>query len=690
MSVQLLEDSISKIIQVSYADEVEAISLLNDIELVAKEYGYEYELLRQALYYNVVGEYKQAKSILEKSIEIAYACNNVYVIVESSLFLAYLYISWSNKELAYELLLNVLSFGENEKALNNIGDIYLNLNDFEEANKYFLRAKKKILLIYEPKRHDLRLMTVIYSNLAITQVEARNFIEARQVIKECLDIANSINDLYGLASSNNILGQIEKKVGNYDIAIELFKKADSIYNQPILMNEDMVHLYIDENLREYANALHLSHKYHKSIEIIKTIRKITSNDYALLIKNSEALNLNKDANQYYKQYLEFTTDLRKNRIAKRIQNFRAKVEIIETEKKAKKYENMYRNIKSISEIGRKIISSENLDDTIEVIYNHIESIMSFDSIGIGKVDNETNILNYNWIFENDNRQEPFTVDIEDKNRLSSWVVRHKRAIKINEALTGKEVLKYKEKHIPFNKGVVVESMIICPIILNEEVFGIITVQSTEKFLYTEYDLEVVKMFAAFIAVAMKIWDNTLSLIQANEKLEMLSKTDALTGISNRHVLTVIVEELFIMNKNEDNKLSIVMVDIDHFKEFNDTYGHIEGDKCIIDVVNELKKFLDVGDNRLFRYGGDEFVAIVPHKSIDEVNKLLENTIIGIRNLKIENKNSKVSSYVTCSFGYTTIVKDNMIDYQKAFYLADQALYVAKANGKNQVAFEAVT
>jgi diguanylate cyclase (GGDEF)-like protein len=172
----------------------------------------------------------------------------------------------------------------------------------------------------------------------------------------------------------------------------------------------------------------------------------------------------------------------------------------------------------------------------------------------------------------------------------------------------------------------------------------------------------------------------------NEKLEQLSKTDALTGISNRHVLSEIVEDIFRADSTENKKISVVMIDIDHFKEYNDTYGHIDGDRCIVKIVDALREKLDQESNRLFRYGGDEFVALVPFIESNAVQEMLESIRGEIEGLMIENKRSKVSDYVTCSFGYTTFTKGQG-EYQRAFYLADEALYMAKANGKNCVAYK---
>jgi len=309
--------------------------------------------------------------------------------------------------------------------------------------------------------------------------------------------------------------------------------------------------------------------------------------------------------------------------------------------------------------------------------------MGFNSLALGMIGD--GLIEYKWVLEDNKRLEPFFVKVKNMNSFSSWVVRNKSAIRLNDMLTPEELKKYKE--VPDIKwyGNKMDSMLIVPIQYKDEVLGIINLQSKEQYNYTEYDLEVITMLASFIGVAMKNWQGTYELREANEKLEELSKTDALTGISNRHILSEIVEDLFRGDVHKEEYISVVMIDIDHFKEYNDTYGHIDGDRCIISIVDVLRDYLDTGINRMFRYGGDEFVAIIPYLTSDEIEIKLEKARKSIEDLKIPNRKSKVSDFVTCSFGYT-IVQKGKKDYQRAFYLADEALYQAKANGKNTIAY----
>lgn len=162
-------------------------------------------------------------------------------------------------------------------------------------------------------------------------------------------------------------------------------------------------------------------------------------------------------------------------------------------------------------------------------------------------------------------------------------------------------------------------------------------------------------------------------------LEVISKTDALTKIKNRYAF----DHYFNRNScNEYDKIAIVFIDVDYFKEYNDNYGHIKGDECLKSIVNKLSEKLNANKNQLFRYGGDEFVAIL--SSSTNVFEILEEVRKDIENLKIRNLNSQISNYVTCSFGVTILKNVICKNHKKILEFTDNALYKAKENGKNNV------
>ena len=127
-----------------------------------------------------------------------------------------------------------------------------------------------------------------------------------------------------------------------------------------------------------------------------------------------------------------------------------------------------------------------------------------------------------------------------------------------------------------------------------------------------------------------------------------------------------------------------MCDIDYFKKYNDAYGHLAGDKCLIKVANCIKQYFKRSTDVPARYGGEEFAVILPHTNRDEAIKLSQKFVACVKNLEIPHCDSEVSIHVTISAGVVTVVPDNKTDAYSLISAADKYLYEAKQNGRNRV------
>jgi len=171
--------------------------------------------------------------------------------------------------------------------------------------------------------------------------------------------------------------------------------------------------------------------------------------------------------------------------------------------------------------------------------------------------------------------------------------------------------------------------------------------------------------------------------------EFLTMTiiDPLTGVYNRRFLDGNMKVLIKTLSRTGGKLSLLMIDIDFFKKYNDTYGHEMGDKCLQEVSNALNKSITREEDFLARYGGEEFVVVLPNTDESGAALIAEKLLKNVIDCKIINKNNDASPYVTISIGGTTgAVKysHNESDYIKP---ADTALYRSKQNGRNRYTFE---
>lgn len=171
---------------------------------------------------------------------------------------------------------------------------------------------------------------------------------------------------------------------------------------------------------------------------------------------------------------------------------------------------------------------------------------------------------------------------------------------------------------------------------------------------------------------------------SNAELLRLSSMDGLTELANRRRFDEKLKEEIKRGAREKTELSFIMIDIDFFKPFNDTYGHQGGDDCLKKVANALGEVACRPADLAARYGGEEFGIILPLTNESGSLTIGEKLRAGVEGLKIPHEASEVSSMVTISLGCTTIVPDKNTTPKMIIEMADKALYKAKESGRNQL------
>ena len=176
------------------------------------------------------------------------------------------------------------------------------------------------------------------------------------------------------------------------------------------------------------------------------------------------------------------------------------------------------------------------------------------------------------------------------------------------------------------------------------------------------------------------------LRRQNEDLKYLlsiAHTDRLTNLANRYSYEKIFEREWKYAVRNSTSLSVIMIDIDYFKIFNDTYGHLQGDHCLYEVAQAIKMALKRPKDLAIRYGGEEFLTILPDTNLEGAIVIAETIGKSIKDLKIENLNAEISNLVTVSLGIATIIPHKTMKPKNLIARADQALYLAKQNGRDR-------
>lgn len=219
------------------------------------------------------------------------------------------------------------------------------------------------------------------------------------------------------------------------------------------------------------------------------------------------------------------------------------------------------------------------------------------------------------------------------------------------------------------------------------------VRDGDKSVRIQQAIHVLPMTMAGMAphCLIQIFDVTSAVsrerILREQALEMraFSHIDGLTGIANRRRYDECIEEEFRRARRNATLLALIMVDIDHFKNYNDNYGHQAGDACLKAVAAALNGALHRPGDLLARYGGEEFVVVLPCTDREGAYLIAENMRGAIEALNIRHAASDVADHVTISLGVAALIPYHSRELDELQVAADKALYQAKREGRNRVA-----
>jgi len=174
-------------------------------------------------------------------------------------------------------------------------------------------------------------------------------------------------------------------------------------------------------------------------------------------------------------------------------------------------------------------------------------------------------------------------------------------------------------------------------------------------------------------------------ITSEKRVAKLAITDALSDLYNRRYFNMVFEKEINRLKREHGALCFIMLDIDHFKLYNDSYGHLKGDEVIIAVAQSLKEVCKRSTDQVFRLGGEEFGIVLINPTVDKIESFANKVLTSIENLNIKHEENDPFSWVTVSLGAVvcTLEKDSSLDAKDIYQIADEAMYTSKQTGRNR-------
>ncbi|OPX55623.1 diguanylate cyclase (GGDEF) domain-containing protein [Oceanospirillum multiglobuliferum] len=217
-------------------------------------------------------------------------------------------------------------------------------------------------------------------------------------------------------------------------------------------------------------------------------------------------------------------------------------------------------------------------------------------------------------------------------------------------------------------------------------------KSDLAYIVMLFGLVVTGLLSAYLRMTSKrafeieeiVTQRTHDLHEVTKQLKHISQTDELTDIANRRHFDHEFDQEWKRTRREQQPISLVLFDLDFFKQYNDHYGHLQGDECLINISELIKSVISRPGDLFARFGGEEFVLLLPNTPIEGAMKIAEECRQLVESISIPHQKSSISEVVTISAGVYTLIPNGEIDRDQMLDLTDQALYLAKEQGRNRV------
>lgn len=572
------------------------------------------------------------------------------------------------------------------KLLNNLGLVYIDVEDYDHALDYMFRCMKMA-----KTRDDDILLTTVYANLSDIFILKENYLKASYYNQLSQEISRRIDDQIGVAISYaNEAIIINRTKNDWKTAKQLFEEA--IYT----MEQGNGEADKEEILLKYGSECYRAQGGIQAVAILEELVEVSRQKTYFSIE-SKALKVLKEIyaslGQYQKAYQVCDRLLSVNE-STYMQWKETAIDKIHKDNddaddsQINELQKSIKTLKHLSDIGQKITSCKNEDEIYGVLEENMARIFGYDAFGLGVL--SKNGIKIDYKFLDDEGYRNMDISIYDDDYLMATCIRYGQDIIVydtkdhtyNEAnFTGKLLYKIKQSD---TRGI-----IFTPMIYEGETIGGLTVQTYERGKLTYVDMESLRVLASYTAIAYSNLSRSRELQVANRKLAEVSLMDGLTGVYNRHALGQYIGKEFIGLLENKLPSTAIMIDIDYFKQYNDNYGHFMGDKCLKQVCASLRNSLSGIKHRLFRYGGDEFFAVLEGCDEKQAKSVLEKIQFEMKQLNIEHLYSKIEKRVTLTIGATVITK-KIKDYTVVFNNSDEALYEAKENGRNSFSINITT
>jgi len=651
--------------------------------------------------YWILGDYKNAMNYAQKNISNNYSITgtiNAYKIlgnITADLDNYLSAIDYYNNGLQLAIDNNISE--EYYAFYANIGIIYNEIGDYANAIKFNLKGIECI------NNSNINI-AIAEMNLVKTYIIIKDYDSALKYLKIAKKLISKSENNSANADINNAYSkyyfakkEYEKALEHCYLSIEFSEIANNKYRNIenfVLIGD--IYLALKNNIfaiENYKKGYNIANEFADFIQISKLSSKLAE----LYVEINDSVN----ALKYYQSYYKATTEknLLNNKNIKEQIVIKEKIKDIELERKMILKENIEltkinKKMELINNIGKEITLNADFKRSSYKINALLKKVLNIDFLIISYINPDQNSLKYIELINSDNKKIKMTsnnASIEDT--LAIWVIKNNKPIFDNNYRINYKKYKKKFRESPESAP---NSVIFIPLKLKNKTIGFFSIQSFKENAYTKDDFNFINTLSPFISISLENSIKSAELIneiktsektkrkleKANKQLKINSDYDVLTNLPNRRYLFSHLKKTLNISFRENKPLTLLIIDIDYFKQYNDNYGHIQGDHCLRKLAAIFQSSLKRKSDFIARYGGDEFIAILPNTNINGAIKIIEAINTNLKKDSIEHKYSMISNQITLSIGGYTTSEDLKINPRTLIKKADECLYYVKNKGRN--------
>lgn len=685
---ELLNDAAIK----EHTNTLEALQMAKEALAIAKERNYKKEqiraLIRIGRCFWISGDYSKARTNLIDALDMAVKGYYYFEYTEAQIALGNTYATQvmsveANKH--YNLALktaNKRNYHELEgRIYNNKGTIHEELKGYDNALHYYELSLKTTTKINDPYGSAIASLNIGNINLKKNNLE-----KTLSYLNRAYDYSINNNKNILLAHAHLAYGEYYNKTKEHLKSIEWLKKGVEYATISKDLNV-LIRIYVElalnhEHIKEFDKAIpYFNRAEQKALEI--NINKYLLVIYEEMTRFYENINKSDLANKYYKKYYEISKKLEENRLEESLKAIDFQSELKTTKQKAEEALSVNRILKetnkklqALYEIGHTITATNDLEVILSSFHENVKKLMDVHLLAVFVHNEKTKSLDNILYIDNEQNKSSFSIALNSKKSYNVHSFLNNKMLLLED--TANKAKDEFEK-IPIHNPELIKSALFIPVNVEDNPIGVLTIQSQKTKAYRRSEIDVVKFLSSYLAIAINNYNRSAELNKANQKLQILSETDGLTGIANRRMFDKTYNEIWNKALETKTHLGLCLLDIDKFKDFNDDFGHLTGDDVLKVVGKAFLKFQEDKDCFVARYGGDEFVVIVPGANKER----METFETSIRELARKiNDEVTIAHGISFSVGCYAMIPEEGVDPTYLIEKTDEQLYKEKARKKN--------